>query len=57
MTSEAWRPGQVIDIDTEDGMEFGAEILGPSKDGDAKEMQIKFRDAPKPNIDIQYYDI
>ena len=44
MTSEAWRPGQVIDIDTEDGMEFGAEILGPSKDGDAKEMQIKFRD-------------
>jgi hypothetical protein len=40
-----WRPGEVVDVDTEDGMEFGAVVLGPSSRGDdADEMSARFAD-------------
>jgi septal ring factor EnvC (AmiA/AmiB activator) len=34
----------VIDVDTEDGVEQGATILGPSSQGNPKEMQVRFAD-------------
>eukprot|EP01046_Picozoa_sp_COSAG06_P123520 COSAG06_NODE_71435_length_184_cov_21.588235_1_plen_55_part_01 len=46
-----WDIGQVIDIDTEDGMEKGATILGPSSEGDATQMQVRFADGSSDNWD------
>jgi hypothetical protein len=42
--SRRWRPGDVVDVDAEDGMEFGAVVLGPAISGDVEEMSIKFAD-------------
>jgi hypothetical protein len=39
-----WDVGAVVDVDTEDGIEYGAIILGPSVEGDPLEMQVKFLD-------------
>lgn len=41
----------VIDVDTEDGFERGATILGPSTEGNPKEMQIRFADGTVDNWD------
>eukprot|EP01043_Picozoa_sp_COSAG02_P036609 COSAG02_NODE_2693_length_8220_cov_3.340106_2_plen_237_part_00 len=48
-----WSVGQVINVDTEDGLEEGATILGPSSDGDATEMQVRFADGSVENWDIE----
>ena len=48
-----WSVGQVINIDTEDGLEEGATILGPSSEGDAAQMQIRFADGSVDNWDIE----
>ena len=39
-----WTAGMVIDVDTEDGFEKGATILGPSSEGNAAQMQVRFAD-------------
>jgi hypothetical protein len=39
-----WQPGDVVDVDTEDGMEFGAIVVGPSVSGNAGELSIRFAD-------------
>ena len=39
-----WYKGQTIDVDTEDGLEEGAEILGPPVGPDQSEMQVRFAD-------------
>jgi hypothetical protein len=48
-----WSVGQVINIDTEDGLEEGATILGPSSEGDATEMQVRFADGSIDNWGIE----
>ena len=39
-----WMAGDVIDVDTEDGIEFGAIILGRADSGGKDQMRIKFYD-------------
>ena len=39
-----WQPGDIVDVDVEDGMEFGATVLGPSISGDTSELSIRFAD-------------
>lgn len=39
-----WAPGDVVDIDAEDGMEEGAIILGPAKNGASDERRVRFKD-------------
>ena len=39
-----WYKGQTIDVDTEDGLEEGAEIVGPPVGPDQSEMQVRFAD-------------
>ena len=46
-----WQPGMVIDVDTEDGFEKGVTILGPSTEGNPKEMQVRFADGTVDNWD------
>jgi hypothetical protein len=46
-----WKVGQVIDIDTEDGYEKGATILGPSTEGDKTQMSVRFADGSVDNWD------
>lgn len=42
--ADKWPTGRTIDVDTEDGLEVGAVILGPSTTGNKKERQIQFSD-------------
>lgn len=46
-----WRVGDIIDIDTEDGIEHSASILGPSACGDPNQMQVKFADGTTDDWD------
>ena len=39
-----WSVGAVVDVDTDDGMDSGAIVLGPSQGGDPAQMQIRFAD-------------
>lgn len=39
-----WAVGDIVDIDTEDGWEGGAKVLGPSHSGDALELHVEFAD-------------
>ena len=39
-----WAVGETINVDTEDGLETGAVILGVSEAGTANEMRIQFAD-------------
>ncbi len=39
-----FKPGDIVDVESEDGWEYGATILGPAKGGDDDEMQIRFAD-------------
>jgi hypothetical protein len=51
-----WTIGTVVDIDTENGMEFGATVLGASKSGDSEEMRVRFADGVEddwPVIDFR----
>ena len=49
--SSTWSIGQVIDVDTEDGLE-AATILGPSDTGDADHMRVRFADGVVDDWDI-----
>lgn len=42
--SKEWSAGAVIDVETDDGMETGATILGPSQSGDPAQMEIRLAD-------------
>ena len=42
--SRKFRPGDVVDIETEDGIELGATVLGPSESLDVSEMRVRFAD-------------
>eukprot|EP01046_Picozoa_sp_COSAG06_P035695 COSAG06_NODE_3860_length_4823_cov_4.086367_5_plen_270_part_00 len=42
--SPQWQTGTLVDIDTEDGVERGAQVLGPPKSGNAAELRVKFAD-------------
>ena len=39
-----YRSGDIVDVDTEDGMEMGALVLGLPEGGDPGEMRVKFGD-------------
>ena len=39
-----YKPGDKVDVDSEDGWEYGATVLGPAKGGNDDEMQIRFAD-------------
>jgi hypothetical protein len=53
LRSITWTVGQLINIDTEDGLEEGATILGPSSEGDDTQMQVRFADGSVENWDIE----
>jgi hypothetical protein len=40
----AWAVGDVVDVETEDGVEYGATILGPSQNGNPQEQEVRFAD-------------
>ena len=39
-----WEVGMVVDIDTEDGWEHGATVIGPASSGDGGERRVRFAD-------------
>ena len=39
-----YKPGDKVDVESEDGWEYGATILGPAKGGNVDEMRIRFAD-------------
>ena len=39
-----WAVGDIVDVDTEEGMQCGVRIIGPSESGDKEEMRVKFAD-------------
>lgn len=39
-----WRAGMIVDVETEDGVEKGVEILGPAISGDPAELRVRFAD-------------
>ena len=39
-----WSHGNVVDVDTEDGMEYAVTVIGPSESGDIQEMRVRFAD-------------
>ena len=41
---DSWTSGDVVDIESEDGWETGATILGPAASGSATEMSVRFVD-------------
>ena len=51
-TQSVWEPGTTVDIETEDGWERGATILGPAHSGNAAEMSISFADGVIDDWDI-----
>jgi len=48
-----WKAGDVIDIDTEDGLEKGVTLLGPAESGDSKQMSVKFADGSVDDWDME----
>lgn len=48
-----WKTGDVIDIDTEDGLEKGVTLLGPAKSGDLKQMSVRFADGSVDDWDTE----
>jgi hypothetical protein len=42
--TSAWKIGDVVDVETEDGWELGAQIIGPSKSGEEGAFRIRFAD-------------
>ena len=52
---QEWSIGAVIDVDTEDGLEKGATILGPSENGDPLAMRIKFADGVVDDWEIEEF--
>ena len=34
----------MVDVDTEDGMEYAVTVIGPSESGDIQEMRVRFAD-------------
>eukprot|EP01047_Picozoa_sp_COSAG01_P079253 COSAG01_NODE_14957_length_1391_cov_1.801858_3_plen_117_part_00 len=42
--TSAWNIGDVIDVETEDGWELGAQIIGPSESGEEGTFRIRFVD-------------
>lgn len=39
-----YKPGQKVDVESEDGWEYGATVIGPAKSGDSDELRIRFAD-------------
>ena len=48
-----WHVGQVIAVDTEDGLEKSVTIIGPSSDGDKGQMRVRFVDGAEDDWDIE----
>jgi hypothetical protein len=48
-----WEIGQHADVETEDGLERGAKILGPSVSGDAAEIRIQFADGTEDDWPVE----
>lgn len=49
--SASWEAGTVVDIDTEDGWEYGATVTGPATSGNAAERQVRFADGTEDDWD------
>ena len=41
----SWKVGDLVDVETEDGMEYGAVIIGPATSGDSAQLELRFADA------------
>ena len=42
--TSAWKVGDVVDVDTDDGWELGAQIIGPAESGEEATFRIRFAD-------------
>ena len=51
-TKSVWDIGAIVDIETEDGWERGATILGPAGSGNDAEMSIRFADGVIDDWDV-----
>ena len=43
-TEPKWQTGMLVDIDTDDGIEKGAKILGPPESNEKGELRVEFAD-------------
>lgn len=41
---DPWPPGTLVDVASEDGLEHGAKVIGPSESGDKSERRVEFKD-------------
>jgi hypothetical protein len=41
---DLWGAGEIIAVETEDGMEWGVRVMGPAKSGEPTEMRVRFAD-------------
>jgi hypothetical protein len=48
-----WFRGDAVDVETEDGVESGAVIIGPSQCGDADHLRLRFADGVEDDWPIQ----
>ena len=48
-----WRVGEIVDVETEDGLEKGARIMGPSKSKDPLAVQIVFADGVVDDWEVE----
>lgn len=48
----AWIPGDRIDIETHDGWERGAFVVGPSASGDPQHLRVRFQDGVEDDWDV-----
>lgn len=47
-----WNSGSKVDVESEDGWERGAEILGPAESGDLEQRRVKFPDGVIDDWDV-----
>jgi hypothetical protein len=48
-----WKVGDTVDVDTEDGTEKGAVIIGPAQGGDETQMRVRFADGTVDDWDTE----
>lgn len=52
----SWQSGDVINVESEDGWEVGATILGPAASGSAAEMSVRFVDGVVADWDVNFIE-
>eukprot|EP01047_Picozoa_sp_COSAG01_P016280 COSAG01_NODE_831_length_13260_cov_79.998784_5_plen_1744_part_00 len=50
---DLWGAGEIIGVDTEDGMEWGVLVMGPAKSSDPAQMRVRFADGTTDDWPIE----